>query len=375
VKNYTAIYVNPVSRPSVQGRHKQVYTILAENSEIVPLRGMNKNKEFGVTEEYTFPFNIDKNRLETGLDMSIRNDFYQMDVDDIIKKYALSSDWATHLERIVKSDKIKKQTLFEILDAVPYNYYTSEVNGSIYKNEYKRLDEPPNYLQTFSIILYDGPNYFEDTSSRGRLAIQLCKLHSKIAASKSVINSSLHSFYISKEDESLIEGEVRADLINEAIYHLHTLLTKSGEFKTYQVASVLKDYQNIPLVKGTVSPVKVKTRLNEYIHTKDKYQEMNVDKFLEIMKMLNSKEGSERFNVLYLVQQALNTDVLGNRDGYFLWHSKADVPNLYKFSDYEKLINFLINEMRTYNPKDESVTNYYRDLIEELSAKGIKLST
>lgn len=373
-KNYTSIWVNPVQRESVQGRSKQVYTILGENNELIPTRNMSKNREFGTAYTYVFPYNPETRRLVTGLDELIANDFFQQDADEIIKKYDLPEEWRTLMPKVVTQDKIKRQTLFEILDKTTPDYYTSAVNGSVYTRDFTKENVgPANFLQSFNIVLYDHPNYFDDTTARGRLSIQLCKVHDKIAEGKNIVNSAIHTYYISQENEAAYENASRQDIINKAIYHLYDLTEKSNDFKAYQVSVVLKDYQGIPLVKGSVSPLKVKEKLNAYIHGTGKTQLQNAERFIDVIDMLGSKEGSTRFKVMYVLQQAMNEGIMSARDGFFVWHSKADHPNVYKFNAWEKLVNFMLNEMRTYNPKEENITNYYKDLVAELDHRKVRL--
>jgi hypothetical protein len=375
MKNYKTMYINPVNRISVQGRHKQVYTILGEDNTSIPTKTMNKNKEFGVGSSYKFPYDPEKKRLITGLDEVIYNEFKGMNPEEVIRKYNLPNTWRELIPKIVKEDKITKQTLFEILDKVDPDYYNSNVNYSIFdRNSIKMIGEySPTFLQLFSLILYDHANYFDDSTPRGRMAMQLCKVHSKIANSKADVNTSIHEFYISEENESEIETESRQALINKSIYHLVDLVEKNDPFKAYQVAIVLKDYQGVPLIKGNVSPQKVREKLNAYIHNSGKHQYDNAHRFIDLVSMLKDKDSAPKFKITYMIQQALNEGIISSRDGYYIWHSKSDVDNVYKFNALDKMINFLIQELRTYNPKENDITNYYKDLMEELSLRGIKL--
>ena len=60
------------------------------------------------------------------------------------------------------------------------------------------------------------------------------------------------------------------------------------------------------------------------------------------------------------------------RDGWYVWYSKADKPNLYKISnDHTKLVNFFIAEYEKYIPGDD-VTNWYSDLLEEVKNAGAR---
>jgi len=86
---------------------------------------------------------------------------------------------------------------------------------------------------------------------------------------------------------------------------------------------------------------------------------------------LKSKESRERLNVMYLVQQAINTGIINIREGYYVWNSKSGVPNMYKHNNYEKFVSLLQTEMKNWNPEEGSVTNWYADLYNEVKSKGI----
>jgi hypothetical protein len=368
------MYINPVERTSVQGRHKQVFTVISENGELIPSKTMRKNKEFGTSDIFSFPFDSKNNKLYTGLDELIPNEFFDLDPVDVISKYALGEEWYAVMEKIVKSKTIKRQTMFEIIDGVRPDFYTAEVNGTVFRKDYKRTDlKGPNYLQDFALVLYDGPNYFESTTSRGRLAMQLAKIHPRIAKSKAEVNSAVHWYYISQENEAETESLKRQDLLNKAIYHLYEVQNKFSDFKRYQLASVLKDKNGNVLVRGTVSPSKVSSELNKYIHNSGSSQSHNINEFIEHIEMLSDKDQIHRFNVKYLIQQALNEGIIGTRDGFFVWYSQAGVENVYKFRSIDQLHNFFIGELKTYNPKDKELTNYYKILVDELLLANVKL--
>jgi hypothetical protein len=86
----------------------------------------------------------------------------------------------------------------------------------------------------------------------------------------------------------------------------------------------------------------------------------NIDKFNKVVELLKSPEGKQRFEVKYLIQQGLNTKVLDNRDGYLVWNSRSAEKNIYKWTDYEKFVSFVVSEMLTFDPSVEKpVTNWY----------------
>lgn len=368
------LYVNPVPKISSQGRDKQTYSFLnPKTGELVVTKSMAKTREFGATVELSFPINYQKNRLETGLDIMVTNPFYELDPQQVMENYNLSNHWRERLDKIVSAREIKKQTLYEIYDDVQPDFYTSEIHGDTIFNNSRNIKDTrePSFLQKFKVILYDGPNRFTDDTPRGRLAIECLKVNGKIAPNKKAINSALHLFYISEENEAEIEKSKKQDIIYDATYEMVRLQREASEFKNYQVAILLTTNQNRSILKGTASADKVKRSLNDYI-SESNHQMDNIDKFMKVIDLLKTKEGRKRFEVMYLVQQAINTDIITVRDGYYIWNSKATEKNMYKHSNFDKLISLLQIEMDNFNPDDRSVQNWYGELLDEVKLRGIR---
>lgn len=378
MKNHKVIFVNPVPRVATQGRDKQTFTIIdPKTGELVVTQGMNKTKEFGAATELSFQYNATTNRLQTGLDVMVTNPFYKLDPEEIASKYALSFHWKEKLPDIVDKPQIKKQTLFEIYDDVVPGYYTSEIAGgaTIFNlTKFNKIPEKPNFLQSFKIILYDGPNRFTDETSRGRLAIQLIENNTAIAKNRNLANNSIHLFYISEQHEAEIEKVKKQDIIDNATWEKVNLQRNGSDLRNYQVACLLTTNSDRPIIQGNATKEAIKIALNEYISDSNQHQMENIQKFLNIIQLLNGdKESRERLDVMYLVQQAINTKVIGVKDGYYIWHSKSGIPNMHKHNNYDKLISLLQSELKIWNPEDKSVTNWYGDLFNEVKQKGIWL--
>lgn len=367
----TSIYVNPIQRISAQGRHKQVFTIIPKTGEMLPTVGMGKNKEFGVPSEYPFRLNSNTNKLVTGLDKSIENPFKGLEPSVIIAEYGLSQDWLKHLEQLVKQEQIKLQTKYEIMDNVAYNFYTNDVTSNMFQSNWKaNVDKPKNFLETFKIILYDRPNVFSDDTPRGRLSIALIKAHPAIASSKVEANTAVHSWYISEENEALMEKVRKRDIIEDAITDWNLLKRNSTPYIIYQLASLLKSHDGNVIVKGKMNDATVKSNVSDYLNDSTTHQMDNIEKFSKLHGMLNDKDDKKRFLAMYLVQQALNTGVIGIRDGFYIWHSKSAQDNIYKHTTYDALVSTIQREYSNYNPSDKSVANWYKDLYDEVENKG-----
>lgn len=373
MKNHatTTIYINPIQRISAQGRHKQVFTLIGKTGEMIPTTGMGKNKEFGTASEYPFRLNSGSNKLITGLDKPIENPFKGLEPSVIIEEYNLSQDWLKHLEQLVKQEQIKLQTKYEILDNVAYNFYTNDVSSTVFQANWKaNLDKPKNFLETFKVILYDRPNVFTDDTPRGRLSIALLKMHPAIAKSKAEANSAVHHWYVSEENEAAMEKVRKRDIIENAITDWRILTRNSTPYIMYQLASLLKTNDGNPIVKGKVNENTVKGLVSDYLNDSTTHQLDNIEKFNKLHGMLSDREDKKRFYIMYIVQQALNTGVIGVRDGFYIWYSKSAQDNIYKHNTYDALISTIQREYSNYNPQDTTVANWYKDLYEEVQSKG-----
>lgn len=374
MKNHTIVFVSPVQRSASQGRDRQTFTIIdPKTGQATPTRAMNKTREVGTSVTLKFPLDVYQNRYITGLDELIPNPVYNLEVEEVLSSYSLSPKWQELLPKIVKQASISRQTWFEILDNVDPDYYNCTAkNGTMLNYQPSQLlNREPTFIEKFSIELFDYPNRFVDDTPRQRMAMQLIKNHNRIAKSKLEANPVEHLFYISEENEAEMEKMRKQDIIDAAIATKYNLQTKAGDFINYKVASLLTTHQERPIVKGVMPQDGVKQALNNYLHDRT-YQMENIGKFNSIMELLSSPEGKQRFEVKYLVQQGLNTHVLDNRDGYLVWNSRSSEKNIYKWTDYEKFISFLVSEMLVFDPElDNAPTNWYNELFKEVKSKNV----
>lgn len=375
------VHVLPVDRLSPQGRHNQVYSVIDANQELVSTKAMKKTKEEGVIEVIDFPKSLSKNKLLTGLDELINNPFKGLNPNEVIETYGLnSSRWFNTMEKIVSIDKIKKQTYYEIIDGVDEDYYNSKCTFDMMNpRTYLNKDKEKTFLEGFNIILYPRPNSFSSDTPRGRLSIQLLleqsKLgSSKIAPSKFDVNPSTHNWYLVFDNEEEIEVEAKRDLLKKAMHYLYVLEEEYQPLDLYKMATVLTTSTGESLVKGHVSNSAVKKQLDSYINSTESTQEENLNKFISNYEEMSDLATAERFNMKYLVQQAINNGIIIVRETKFLWPSQKSKPNIYDLGhDYDKVVNFFAQEYVNYNPDDEETTNYYNELRNELLNKEVKI--
>jgi len=369
--NYRKIWINPVERVSYQGRHKQVYTISTDRG-IIPTVSKRKAKEDSTADVLSFPLNPNTGRLETGLNKLVENPFQGLNEDDIFVNFKLSPQWRDILPSIIKKEQIKKQTLYEIRHSVEPDYYTDKIDYTMF-NMPSNMDEwgKKTYLQSLTMTLYPRPNPLENTTPRQDLLMEMAYVIPIIAKNKAEINTAYHDWYISQEHEAEAEKAKKQEKIEEAFYYLYKIKNEYGRFKSYQIAIVLRDYESRVILKGKVNPDTVNNILSDFI-SDGRHQMDNIRKFMSTVKLMETREGNEKLDIMYLCQQAINTNVIAHRDNQYIWHSKAGTPDVYKLgSSWDSLVNFFLKEYREYNP-DGDVTNWYKDLLEEVKQKGIE---
>lgn len=373
MKSTTILYVSPVERVPSQGRDRQVYSFIdPATNQLVQTKAMRKTRETGTEAVYAFQPSYSQNKYLTGLDERIKNPFQDASIDDLMNKYNLPVEWRKELEKIITFSEITKQSYYEILHGQVPGFYTSALNplNSIFKASGKKREEikETTFIDRFTITLYDGSNRFTDETPRGALAIQLIKNHPRIAPDKKSVNPVVHHYYISEENEAEMEKMRKQDLIDDANAMKYDLLRKHPDYKAYQVASLCTSVDGKPIVKGTTTRDGVKIAFNNYLG-EGRDQMRNIDKFMEVTDLLRSIETKAYFECKYLVAQGLANGVLGIRDGSLFWYSKSLDSTKYKWTSEDKFISFLVTEYNTYNP-DESMQNYYQDLVAEVKSKG-----
>lgn len=373
MKNHTILFVSPVQRIASQGRDRQVFTIIdPKTKQLTTTRAMNKTREVGTSVTLKFPLDTYSGRYITGLDELIPNPIYQLDPEAVFSTYNLSPKWQDIIAKTVKQEQISRQLYFEILDNVDPDYYTTQAKSTMLNFQPSQLlSREITFIERFSVEFFDRPNRFVDDTSRQRMAIQLIKVHNRIAKSKMEANPVEHLFYISEENEAEMEKMRKQDIIDIANYEKIKLQMEASEFMNYKVASLLTTHQDRPIVKGVTPRDGVKQALNNFLNDKT-YQLENIEKFNNVVNLLKSPEGKQRFEVKYLVQQGLNTKVLDNRDGYLVWNSRSAEKNIYKWTDYDKFISFIVSEMLVFDPTVEKpTTNWYNELYLEVKLKNV----
>ena len=371
--NPLKIIVKPVPRESVQRRHLTPVKVFDPNTGQFVDTGHVSGKTKAKNAVESLPFQPDraKNKYKTGLEEMVDNDFKGMDVMTLKSQRSLSNSWDDYLDRIVEQDKISRQTLYEVMDGVEPDYYSSRIQYDSLNpgNLFGGGEKERSYIEQFEVIMYDGANVFSSDTSRGRLAIQLLKNRSDVAVDK-VFNPNTHRWYIAEENEEELDRIKVDEIENEAVSALFDVKRNYPEYKLYQFGIQIITKSNVPLIKGEVPSSVVYDQLNRFIKAKTKDKKENIQTFIDLYGKF--KNSPHLFEMDYLIQQGLNSNVLFFDKGQLYWKTKSGEPNVYKWRNQEAFRAFMLEEEEKYNPKEKDLSNYYTDFIQELKEKGIR---
>ena len=200
--------------------------------------------------------------------------------------------------------------------------------------------------------------------------MQLIKNHNRIAESIDDINPVSHRFFISEENEAQERKIKRREVITEAAYNYETLKRKFVAYDRYKAAIILKDNIGNNILKGKATDDKVKEVLLEYISSSNRHQLANSERLTSLVERMAVAEESYKIDIEYLIQQALNGNVITARDGRYTWHSQIQDPNVGEFTSSLTFKNFMLSEYENYSEKSES-QNWYKVLFDEVKSKNI----
>lgn len=358
------IYVMSVPRKSIQGRAD--YTVETSSGRRL---SVGRTRAKGIQIPFGF-IKDSSNHFITGLNEHVDNPFYGQELKQLPSHLKVGAVWTDSYDSIKEREKIDLQTLFEILDNREKGTYTSRSGMPMMtmgnnKQAFKEIT--PSFFDDFSIYLSEGTNTFTGTTHRGRLAIQICELHPRIANSKELINEDIHEFYIGEAEEGLKEQNKEIDLVITGLGNYDRLKKDYEPFTEYQVAVILG------LVRGEASAALIENQMKNYLWEQKKNtfgtQDERIKAFNDYFDLL--KEDKDAIYITYLVKQALNTGTVFYDGGYYYWKSQKGKPELFKHYNRKKLETLLYNHLQDYDPNDDRI-NHFKEFEDELKEKGVK---
>jgi hypothetical protein len=378
-KSTRKVWVNPVERISPQGRDRQYYVVVDKSGNPTTTMNMKKTREKNTGVIFTFPFNKNNGKLHTGLSKLIVNPYYKMSLKDLMGLLKIHSDYIPQLKDFLDSERVTHQQFLEIKHGMKPGEYNNDTGFTMFNDDVdiNKFDQGKGILAKLRLVLYDRPNSFSDDTIESELKIVMIdalKDANRIASSKDKANPVQHQFYVSEDNEEETNHAKKRDIIEAAIFKLVKLKIESPDFKAYQFAVILRTKENQTLVIGESSAEKVKAVLSDYVSDNNSHQIEHISRFTKLWDLSVTPEGADKVMVYYTIQQAINTGVISYRNNEYFWLSKSGTPDMYDLGNsFETISNFYLKEMNTPVPKgNKTNTNYYKELVDEIKAKGIK---
>lgn len=309
------VFINAVPRTSVQKRHEYTHW----NG-----RKMNVNKAKGAGTTFSISVSAAKKELNTGFDKMVDNQWYF----EKEKEVELPSAWTG--SQIWKKKRITLQNFLELKHNKPKGFYTSIAPPAFPPVKYEYT-----YLQLFKYFLKDGMTILHLDDPKDELMYYCALASNKIANSKKEIGM-MSEFYISHINESEEEKASRNRKIRKANAKLTEILDEKSPEVGRKVATILK------LIRGTVSPETVENKLYEYINSKDE-QISNINNFNNVVELLSTKIGLERFEMTYLLQELVNYRIMTNVREKYVWVQAPSEALQVIGKSTESTINWLLD--------------------------------
>lgn len=285
------VFINVVPKASAQKRHE--YTHWSG-------RKMNVTKAKGAGTGFRASVSVRKNALNTGFDKIVDNPWYRESAEEV----ELPSEWTG--SNIWNKKKITLQNYLELKHNQPKGFYTSVKSPMFPPADYKYT-----FMQQFQYHLKDGMTILNLNDPKDEIMYYLALASSKIANSKNEITMTT-DFFISHVNESEEEKATKNRLIRKANAKLTDIIDGKSPEVARKVAVILG------LIRGSVSFEKVENSLYNFINGKDE-QVININKFNDVVELLDTKVGKERFEALYLLKELVNYRIVTDTREKYTW--------------------------------------------------------
>lgn len=379
----SVLHVIPVTRVSVQNRHSQksnsvdsrgnIVTNILRKNKVVVAQGRSASDKLSFSKREGGRF------FDAGLNEMIANPFYTTEKVDqhrskLFELYNLSDEWLTILPSLIEQKEISKQRLFEI----KFGLAPDDLTERVPRRGSDGLIDPKDHtiLSKFRFTFYDETNILKDKELKGAIAIQLAKKHRLIAPSKKEMNTAVHLYYIDeKEVVKNLRTQKRNHTVLKASSKLFELIetypqaSNLGDNVIYKISSLCKYKSGKPVVKGKLTPIAIDREINTFIQKNVSDQLRNVEKFLDTVNTFETNP--KLFNCKFLVQQALNCNLIYTSNGYVVWSSQKLKPEWYKHDSLDIFTNFILDQMEKFDPLEKNAHNAFDILNKEVASKPL----
>lgn len=216
-------------------------------------------------------------------------------------------------------------------------------------------DEEMTYFQKMSWRLNDGSTALDLNNMDDELGYYV------MIASPFVANSEREwrehkwpraMYYIALENESEQIKYKRNEIKSKAFAALHSdILTESDKVKFVGILGIAS-------TRNTLTQEQVHNLLYSFIESSTFEGESNINKFNKLVSLLSVPNGRKELDARFVLQQALDTRVVYEKQGTYTWvrpKGKMDLGNR-----YEEAIDFLLNPKKEVEQKE---------LLEQIAAK------
>ena len=238
-----------------------------------------------------------------------------------------------------------------------YNLPKGYLTNRSWKKGDSRNEEKMTYFQKQVWVLNDGATVLDLNEMDGKLGYLMMLDHKLVANSEEELRA--HKWpkathYIALENESEQIKYKKNQLRSAAFSALHhkdmTLPMKRKFVRILELSNSRSD----------LTEEQIHNLLFEYINNSNFQPGNNIDKFNELTTLLSTATGREELEARDILQKALNSRVVYEKQGTYSWPSPEG--NLVIGEKYSEAIDFLLN------PKKQGLVE---DLIKEIKAKTV----
>lgn len=323
----TKVYVRPVPRNSVQGRH-----LLTNNAG----KKLGYTKAKGAATTLTILPNPNTGKLNLPFGQRMENPYFANTEDEIDP--ILTNEWVQN--GVWKRNQISKQEYFEIKHGRSPGFYAFDNLGErkSFGRGSKSGDEQ-TYLQRLRRKFIDGRNELNLSIPEDEIWYEYIMHGSSIfARSKAEIIDKPHAkFYISHIDEDQTEKAMKNERLLEAQSKLYSLFTNHPQETWTWIASKLR------LIKGDTPAAQVKNVLTEYVneeHERDFKRQLEA---IEAINMLDTPDGKERLQNIHFLRLLVNKKVVNDRLDRYTWNSQKGSNREIIGKSENEALEFLMN--------------------------------
>jgi len=296
-----------IQKPSGQGRQK--HTREGHN--------MKKTQSGKAGTKWAIPDTNSGERLNTGFWKLRTNPFYNDKNDEHGEKRPVPALWANY--GLEKSKYITWQTYFEIMHNVPQGHYTSERASWLAISTDKKFK--PTALQSFRFKFIDGTTVLDLTKPKHQLMYFFALQSPNYFCSNILdIPKFPRASFLIQELNAPAEEEFKSNMtLADTMYNLKLLSKDFGSEILKKFGVVLKQVSYNESYETAFNAIQNSILANR--RTKGE-QLTFIEQFNNLYELLNRDGGRARFNDMYLLQELINCNIIGDTGGTYIWYNK-----------------------------------------------------